>query len=177
MKKLDHKWTGPYTILEKIGNMAYRLELTGDLQRIHNVFHVDRLKEHHRDPYKRTKSPPPPVFIKGEPEYEIESIQDSRPGKGEEGNIEYLVKWVGYDESSWIPWQSMVGSLDTVQEWHRVRPRKRRLGKEQFRELQKLALEDEEEQRNFNKERNSRETTLARATRVLKGGKSRQELL
>lgn len=31
MKKLDHKWTGPYSILSKVGSHAYRLDLPGDL--------------------------------------------------------------------------------------------------------------------------------------------------
>lgn len=142
---MDHKWTGPYTILDKIGSHAYRLELLGDLQRIHNVFHVDRLKPHHTDPFQRVVSPPLPIFIKGEPEYEVESIKDSRPTGETDRGIQYLIKWKGYDEESWIPWKGMVGSIDLIREWEKAHPRKRKLPLELLKELESLALRDEEE--------------------------------
>ncbi|GAW03787.1 retrotransposon nucleocapsid protein [Lentinula edodes] len=82
MKKLDHKWTGPYSILSKIGSHAYRLDLPGDLHKIHNVFHVDRLKPHFHDKFKRQTSPPPPIFIKGETEHFVEDILDSKTQEG-----------------------------------------------------------------------------------------------
>ena len=144
-KKLDHKWTGPYTILDKIGLHAYQLELPGDLQRIHNVFHVDRLKPHHPDPFQRVVSPPPPIYIKGEPEYEVESIKDSHPTGEADRGIQYLIKWKGYDEESWIPWKGMAGSIDLIREWEKNHPRKRKLPLELLKELESLAVQDEEE--------------------------------
>lgn len=47
-KKLDHKKIGPFEIIERIGPLAYRLDLPGTLP-IHNVFHVELL-EKARDP-------------------------------------------------------------------------------------------------------------------------------
>ena len=119
-KKLDHKWTGPYAIIESVGTHAYRLDLPGDLQRIHNVFHVDRLKSHFSDPFERTISPPPPVYIKGEPEYEVKSILDSRH-HGQK--LYYLVKWTGYDKNSWEPASEIKKNAgNIINEFHQAHP-------------------------------------------------------
>ncbi|XP_027181721.1 uncharacterized protein LOC113780102 [Coffea eugenioides] len=49
-KKLQPKFVGPYKILQRVGNVAYRLELPPSLSRIHNIFHVLMLKKYHPDP-------------------------------------------------------------------------------------------------------------------------------
>jgi hypothetical protein len=43
--KLTSKWYEPFLILQKIGKVAYRLQLPSDAQ-IHDVFHVNQLKKH-----------------------------------------------------------------------------------------------------------------------------------
>ena len=48
--KLSPWYIGPYGIVERIGEVAYRLEFPSDLNRIHDVFHVSMLHKYIPDP-------------------------------------------------------------------------------------------------------------------------------
>ncbi|XP_074288212.1 uncharacterized protein LOC141613380 [Silene latifolia] len=48
--KLSHKFIGPYEILDRVGEVAYRLALPPALARVHNVFHVSQLRRYLSDP-------------------------------------------------------------------------------------------------------------------------------
>lgn len=43
--KLNPRYIGPFQILERIGPVAYRLELPQELSKVHDVFHVSNLKK------------------------------------------------------------------------------------------------------------------------------------
>nr|GFB61728.1 hypothetical protein [Tanacetum cinerariifolium] len=47
--RLNPRYVGPFKVLEVIGKVAYKLELPGELSRVHNTFHVSNLKKCHAD--------------------------------------------------------------------------------------------------------------------------------
>ncbi|EOY14055.1 Retrotransposon protein, putative [Theobroma cacao] len=55
--KLNPRYIGPFRIIERIGPVAYRLELPPELDRIHNVFHVSMLKKYVPDPSHILEAP------------------------------------------------------------------------------------------------------------------------
>ncbi|WRX15687.1 Reverse transcriptase domain - like 10 [Theobroma cacao] len=56
--KLNPRYIGPFRIIERIGPVAYRLELPLELDRIHNVFNVSMLKKYLPDPSHILEIPP-----------------------------------------------------------------------------------------------------------------------
>ncbi|GKE07642.1 hypothetical protein Tco_1399660, partial [Tanacetum coccineum] len=47
--KLNPRYAGPFKVLEKVGVVAYKLELPQELSRVHNTFHVSNLKKCYAD--------------------------------------------------------------------------------------------------------------------------------
>ncbi|GKE68707.1 putative reverse transcriptase domain-containing protein [Tanacetum coccineum] len=47
--KLKSRYVGPFKVLEKVGFVAYKLELPQELRRVHNTFHVFNLKKCYSD--------------------------------------------------------------------------------------------------------------------------------
>ncbi|GKE65299.1 hypothetical protein Tco_1519460, partial [Tanacetum coccineum] len=45
--KLNPRYVGPFKVLERIGSVAYKLELSEELSRVHNTFHVSNLKKYY----------------------------------------------------------------------------------------------------------------------------------
>ncbi|GJW17249.1 putative reverse transcriptase domain-containing protein [Tanacetum coccineum] len=47
--KLNPIYVGPFKVLEKVGSVAYKLELPQELSMVHNTFHVSNLKKCYSD--------------------------------------------------------------------------------------------------------------------------------
>ncbi|GKF23322.1 hypothetical protein Tco_0075644 [Tanacetum coccineum] len=48
-EKLNPRYVRPSKVLEKVGEVSYKLELPEELSRVHNTFHVSNLKKCHAD--------------------------------------------------------------------------------------------------------------------------------
>jgi hypothetical protein len=48
--KLASRFIGPFRILERVGPLAYRVDLPEKLSGVHNVFHVSHLRKYLHDP-------------------------------------------------------------------------------------------------------------------------------
>ena len=71
--KLSPRYIGPYRIVERIGEVAYRLEFPSDLDRIHDVFHVSMLRKYIPNPSHVLIEQP--VEIEENLTYEEEPVQ------------------------------------------------------------------------------------------------------
>nr|GFB73118.1 putative reverse transcriptase domain-containing protein [Tanacetum cinerariifolium] len=47
--KLNPRYVGPFRVLERVGDVAYKLDLPEELSKIHNKFYVSNLKKFHAD--------------------------------------------------------------------------------------------------------------------------------
>jgi len=121
-KKLDYKQIGPFKILARIGESAYKLDLPPSM-RIHNTFHIS-LELYHDDKFSSQRAqPPPPIIIEGEPEYELEQIIDSRLHYGK---LQYRAKCTGYPpehDKVWYPYEDFENADIAKQQFHQKYPR------------------------------------------------------
>jgi len=71
--KLSLRYIGPCQVIQRIGEVAYRLELPLELPRVHNVFHVLQLQKYIPDPSHIIK--PDPIQLQEDLSYEKQPIQ------------------------------------------------------------------------------------------------------
>src|SRR5258708_19767847 len=101
--KLLPKRYRPFQIKQKIGNVAYRLELPDSIK-VHDVFHIDLLTPYKEmEEYGQAYTRPPPITVQSEEEYGVESIVQGRQN-GPNDSLEYKVHWKGYPlaDDSWV---------------------------------------------------------------------------
>ena len=69
---MNHRYISPFKIFERIGSVAYRLELSRDLERIHDVFHVFMLKKYISDLLHVLEAPS--VELKEDLSFEVQLV-------------------------------------------------------------------------------------------------------
>ena len=71
--KLSQRYIGPFEILDRVGNVSYRLALPLVLSHIHNVFHVSVLRKYMPDPSHVLEYEP--INVREDLSYEEQPVQ------------------------------------------------------------------------------------------------------
>ena len=88
-EKLSPRFYGPYKVIQRIGEVAYKLELPED-SKIHPVFHISLLKK----VVKPTSSPQPlPTTLNKNWELQVQPEKIMQSRISENGRKEVLIKW------------------------------------------------------------------------------------
>src|ERR1700678_550080 len=128
-KKLSEKFLGPFDILAQTGSHSYTLRLPNTIRGVHPVFHVSMLEPAMPNEIpNRTLSPPPPVEVQGELEYEIAEVLDSKIDRQRSCKLLYYVRWLGYEgtdeEYSWLPASELDHASGLISDFHSASPDK-----------------------------------------------------
>ena len=111
--KLSKRFYGPFCILERIGPVAYRLQLPTS-SKIHIVFHVSLLKPYRGDT-PTTLDPLPPLQSDNHPVVEPLSILDWKWDTNYTPPVQkVLVQWTGLapEDTTWEDWDSICTSYN-----------------------------------------------------------------
>jgi hypothetical protein len=95
LQKLNPKCLGPFKVLDRIGNLDYRLDLPLTMN-LNDVFHADQLTHATINKMYGKLPQPNPIEIDGNLEFEVEKILDSKHNRQYSNGILYLVRWKGY---------------------------------------------------------------------------------
>ena len=128
-KKLAEKNFGPYEIIAQPSSLSYTLRLPHAFRAVHPVYHVVMLEPAPTSNIRnRTDDPPLPVEIEGEVEYEIAEILDTKLDRRRRCQLQYLVRWSGYEgtdeETSWLTADELSHAKELVQDFHNAYPDK-----------------------------------------------------
>ncbi|MCO5609612.1 hypothetical protein L7F22_063842 [Adiantum nelumboides] len=116
--KLAKRYYGPFQILSRINETAYRLKLPTNWH-IHNAFHVSLLKPFKGDPPKDPVQEEPPLFDDIEEVLQPEEILRHEENTQRSGKVirKYLVKFKHYsnEDSKWMQETQMKDVLPLLQ--------------------------------------------------------------
>jgi hypothetical protein len=73
--KLAPRYVGPFFITERVGKVAYRLDLPEQLTGIHPVFHISMLRKYVKDDWKVVVLDISGVVVRADTSYEVEPVR------------------------------------------------------------------------------------------------------
>ena len=128
-KKLSKKYLRPYEIIAQPSPQSFTLCLPDTMRAAHPVFHVSMLEPATPNTFQqRSESPPAPVIIDGEPEYEISKIVNSKIDYQRACKLLYKVIWLGYKDtdnnSEWLPATELEHAKELLNDFHLKYPSK-----------------------------------------------------
>jgi hypothetical protein len=107
-KKFKSRYLGPFTVLEAVSPVSYRLQLPKSMSRVHPVFHISRLlpwtnNDEDEFPGRVLPSTPTPVaeeYVFGDDVYTVSKILDVKldTENSKAAPLQFLVRWAA-------PWQ------------------------------------------------------------------------
>jgi hypothetical protein len=116
--KLSFKFFGPFKVLQRIGQTAYKLDLP-ESAKIHPVFHTSQLK-----PFRPNYAPvfadvPPNVFEEDASPSPEQILQRRLVKKGNSAIVQILVKWTGLpaEMASWEDYHVLKAKFPTSPIW------------------------------------------------------------
>jgi hypothetical protein len=120
-KKLTPRFIGPFRVLQRVGQQAYRLALPEQYSRIHNVFHVSLL-----EPWNRRKDDAdimPMPELEEEDEWEIEEVKEE---KSIRKTTYFLIKWKDWpsEYNQWVPEEDMENARDAIAKFRKTKTKK-----------------------------------------------------
>ncbi len=114
-RKFWPRWVGPFSVVQKIGQLSYKLQLPEVYSRLHPVFHTSLLK-----PYftadKSVTHVLPALADEDSEIYEVQAIINHK-FEGRPRRLMFQVFWKGYsvEEATWEPPESLTGCAELLQ--------------------------------------------------------------
>jgi hypothetical protein len=123
-RKLLPRYVGPFKVMQRIGEVAYRLKLPAKLK-MHDVFHISLLKPYRSD--GRYPALPEVIDLTGELSYQVETVLTHRERRaggrhGARTVTSYLVKYVdlGPEYNAWVPEKQLLRDCPNVLQAYQI---------------------------------------------------------
>ena len=153
LEKLTEWFVGPYKVKGIVSTNAIELELPSSIK-IHLVVNISQVQLYRPQMKEQRKTPPKPVIIEGEEEFEIEKILNKRIVRGKK---KFLVQQKGYiaEGDTWKSRENLKNMKELVEEFER--------------EYGKEAKEVRQQKKEDNKKKFSRELPGKFIAKILQG--------
>ncbi len=119
-RALHPRYEGPFTIIEKLSPVTFKLKLPPKYRAYHPVFHASKLATYNESMIVGQKKPAPgPVIVDEEEEFEVEKIVQHRIVRGK---TEYYVQWKGWgrDHDSWETEANVKHAKQKIQQYKKL---------------------------------------------------------